>query len=279
MSALVDVLPNLRCTICGDGLTLEDRQVRCGNAHTFDIARQGYLNLAVGSAAGGTGDSAAMVHARADFLTGGFYRPIADAIVGATTDVTDTRLVVDLGGGTGYYLALVLDAVPAAHGVCLDRSTAALRQAARAHPNGAAVGCDVWRGIPLIDASADVVLDVFAPRNADEIRRVLSPTGRLIVVTPTARHLTEIIEPLGMLSVDEHKTSRLEAGLTGFTPLSTRTVEYELELDRRSTRDLVLMGPAAWHASAEEIEQRVGELHRPIRVTASVDITVVRVDS
>jgi 23S rRNA (guanine745-N1)-methyltransferase len=187
----------------------------------------------------------------------------------------DAQLVVDLGGGTGYYLSAALDAVPAARGVCLDRSTAALRRAARAHPHGAAVGCDVWHGLPLGDGCADVVLDVFSPRNGAEIRRVLAPDGRLIVVTPSARHLNEIIEPLRMLSIDERKADRLTENLRDFSVQDRRTVEYAIELDRAGLVDLVSMGPAAWHSTPDAITHRAEQVVDPIRVTVSVDIATL----
>ncbi len=36
---------NLRCPICGQPLTVQDRQWVCAEHHSFDIARQGYVNL------------------------------------------------------------------------------------------------------------------------------------------------------------------------------------------------------------------------------------------
>ena len=57
-----------------------------------------------------------MVMARDRFLGGGHYQPIADALSAlAGRTVPDLPgLVLDLAGGTGYYLARVLDAAGAA---------------------------------------------------------------------------------------------------------------------------------------------------------------------
>src|SRR5690606_10049715 len=113
----------------------------------------------------------------------------------------------------GYYLSAVLDALPDRPGVALDVAKAAVRRAARAHPRAAAAVCDVWRGLPLADGCADLILNVFAPRNASEFRRVLRPTGALIVVTPQPNHLSELVDALDLVRVDPAKQDRLTAAL------------------------------------------------------------------
>jgi SAM-dependent methyltransferase len=95
-------------------------------------------------------------------------------------------LVADLAGGTGYYLAGILDALPHRHGACIDLSVPALRRAARAHPRAAALGADVWQPLPLADRSAALVVSIFGPRNAAETGRILIPGGTLIIATPGA---------------------------------------------------------------------------------------------
>ncbi|MFC8854943.1 putative RNA methyltransferase, partial [Streptomyces sp. NPDC057144] len=170
----------------------EGGALRCPVGHTFDIARHGYASLLTGTRAT-SGDDAAMVQARDRFLSTGAYAPVRE--VGArlaTEAVSGQGTVVDVGCGTGYYLAGVLDQLPGARGLGLDTSVRALRSAARAHDRAAAVTWDVFRPFPLVDGAADVVLDVFAPRNPAEFHRVLRATGRLIVVRPTGRHLAEL---------------------------------------------------------------------------------------
>jgi 23S rRNA (guanine745-N1)-methyltransferase len=166
---------------------------------------------------------------------------------------------VDLGAGPGYYLAAVLNARGDARGIALDSSRPALKRAARAHPRITAVACDIWDGVPLADGSADVILNVFAPRNAGEFRRILRPHGRIVVVTPTERHLEE----LELLRVHPEKRDRLHADLG--IPESEREVEFTLALD--DVTPLVEMGPSAHHGL-----QRAG----PRTVTASVTVSTFR---
>jgi 23S rRNA (guanine745-N1)-methyltransferase len=181
--------------------------------------------------------------------------------------------VVELGAGTGYYLARVLSALPESIGLALDSSRPAVRRALQASPRIAAVACDVWEELPLRDGAADLVLDVFAPRNGSEIARVLSPEGTLIVVTPTPRHLTQLAELPGMVRVDERKEERLAAELSPWLESAgRRELEFEMSLGGAEVRALVEMGPSAHHVDSGA----VAGLPDPLAVTASVTIETFR---
>ncbi|MFG3227523.1 putative RNA methyltransferase [Kitasatospora sp. NPDC048194] len=322
---LQDIEPYLACPHCAQALTRHERSLRCPAGHSFDLARQGYVSLLAGDAHTGTGDTAEMVAARADFLTAGHYRPIADALAAAATALASPTpagatpaeatapaeaaralpeaaraeagpagqdapaleqadpsraaggLVVDLGAGTGHYLAHVLDALPGRVGAALDISKYALRRAAKAHPRIGAVVCDAWRPLPLRDASADLVLNVFAPRNGPEIRRVLRPGGTLLLVAPTGRHLRELVAALGLLSVDEEKQRRIDEKLgPHLTPVEQREVEFTLRLAPQDVRTVVGMGPSAWHTDPARLAAALAALPDPVEVTASVTVAAYR---
>ncbi len=274
-AALTAVLPRLRCPVCGQPLTARDRTLVCPSGHAVDVARQGYVNLAVGAGAH-PGDGPAMVAAREAFLGASHYAPVSAALAAAAAAEPDAGLVVDVGGGTGHHLAVVLDALPGAAGVCVDTSVPALRRAARAHPRAAAVGADAWRGLPLADACADVVLTVFAPRGAAEVARVLRPGGRWLVVTPRPEHLAELRGPLGTLAVDPRKDERLAADLAAFEVLGHEDVTVRRDLDHAALRALVGMGPSAHHLTADEVAARVAGLPDPTPVTVAVRLTTAR---
>ncbi|WP_460718331.1 methyltransferase domain-containing protein [Nocardia heshunensis] len=193
---------------------------------------------------------------------------VADAVAGPT--------VLEIGAGTGYYLGAVLDAVPRARGIALDVSKAAARRAARAHARAGSVLADAWRGLPVRDGVMSAVVCVFAPRNADEVARVLAGNGRFIVVTPTSRHLGELIGPLGMVSVDGAKEDRLSESLgERFELVGREPVEYRMTLTRDDVANVVGMGPSAFHVDEGRAEQ-IAALPDPIEVTASVTVSVYR---
>ncbi len=270
---LSDVLPYLACPHCGAGLVLAG-QVRCERGHGFDVARQGYVNLVSGKASVG-GDSAGMVAARAAFLDAGHYAPIAHAVTAAAGPAPGC--VADLGAGTGYYLAAVLDAGPDRVGLALEIAKPALRRAARAHPRLGAVGCDAWGTLPVRDGAVSVALNVFAPRNPAELDRILAPDGVLVVAAPTTGHLAELVHDLGLLSVAPDKARRVAEQLAPAFEVSTQdTCEFELALTHPDVRSLVGMGPSAWHVGAETLAERVAALPEPVRITASVVVTAFR---
>ncbi|MEU8926847.1 putative RNA methyltransferase [Kitasatospora sp. NPDC048545] len=281
---LQDIERYLACPLCAQALTRHDRSLRCPAGHSFDLAKQGYVSLLAGDAHTGTGDTAEMVAARADFLAAGHYRPIADALAEAAAEAAAEApadepdgLVADLGAGTGHYLAHVLDALPDRVGAALDISKYALRRAAKAHPRIGAVVCDAWRPLPLRDASAELMLNVFAPRNGPEIRRVLRPGGTLLLVSPTARHLRELVDALGLLSVDEEKQRRIDEKLGPYlTPAGRREVEFTLRLGAQDVRTVVGMGPSAWHTDPERLGAALARLPDPVEVTASVTLAAYR---
>ncbi len=271
---LVDALPWLRCPHCTGGLTLVDRVVRCARGHSFDVARQGYVNLAVGRPTH-AGDDAAMVAARVALLTSGVYDFVTAAL--ATAVPPPRGLVVDVGAGPGHHLAGVLSAWPEAVGLAVDVSKPALRRAARAHPRAAAVLADVWRGLPVADGAAAVVLDVFAPRHGAELARILRPDGTVLVVTPTEEHLAELVTRLELLRVAPDKQARLAAALEPhLVPVDEQVHRRTIALSRSQVRAVVAMGPSARHVDPARLDELTSGLPEPLPVTASVRLTRYR---
>ncbi|MGH2787890.1 MAG: putative RNA methyltransferase [Actinomycetota bacterium] len=276
---LTKVVGYLACPVCGRDLSLTGSTVRCADGHTFDVARQGYANLLPGDTKPGMGDTAAMVAAREEFLRAGHYAPILREVVAQSEreDGAEPGCVIDLGAGTGFYLAAVLDRYPERVGVALDVSKYAARRAARAHERMGAVVCNVWRRLPVRSETAALVLNVFSPRNGEEIRRVLRADGSLVVVVPTERHLEGLVEVLGLVTVDARKEERLRDELDPyFDPATTATCEFSMQLFHHELETLVAMGPSARHTDAAATKERVGNLPAPTIVTASVTVTSYR---
>ena len=274
---LDDVLSLLACPHCGQGLDRRDTTLRCPENHSFDIARHGYVSLLAGGGATASGDSAEMVAARSRFLDAGHYNPLRQAVA-QRVNLRGAGRVLDVGAGPGHYLSTVLEQSPHAVGLAVDASRAAARRAAHAHPRAGSVVANTWQQLPVHSGCIDVAMTVFAPRQADELRRVLRRDGSLFVLTPTVRHLRELIGPLQLLHVDERKPGRLEEAMGGhFTRIHTDELEFPLTLGTDDLVALVGMGPSAWHASAELRAERIAALPVPMMVTASVLMSEYRV--
>ncbi len=244
----------LRCPLCAAPFA---EIMGCAGGHSFDVARHGYVHLGTGRKLP-EGDTPAMVEAREAVLP--LFGPLTEKL--AQSVPTSARLVVDLGGGTGYHLSRVLQGQPDAQGMVFDVSKPALRRAAR---RVGAVLTDTWGRLPLADKSVDVVLDVFAPRNGPEMRRVVR--DRVIVATPLPHHLSELRSEFGLLDVDPSKEERLAATLAGFSLEQDDHLEWTLDLDATQAAQIIAMGPNAFHGHVEA---------RPMRTTAAVRITAWR---
>ena len=256
------------------------------SGHSFDVAKQGYVTLAAGAGLKHKGDDMDMVNAREAYLAMGHFAPFVEAVTGAVQDALDSASLaeskpaslLEVGAGTGYYLAHTLDSIAEARGVGLDISPHAAKHLAKCHPRVGAVVADVWERLPIRDESVDAISVVFAPRNPAEFQRVLAPGGQVIVLTPGAGHLDELREPLGILGVEEAKVERMYEQAEGFLEQAADPVDisFPLELDKASVAAQVGMSPSARHISAGELAERMAALPPTLTVTARARLDRLR---
>ena len=248
------------------------------SGHSFDVAKQGYVTLAAGAGLKHKGDDMDMVNARETYLAMGHFAPFVEAVTGAVQDALDSASLaestpaslLEVGAGTGYYLAHTLDSIAEARGVGLDISPHAAKHLAKCHSRVGAVVADVWERLPIRDESVNAISVVFAPRNPAEFQRVLAPGGQVIVLTPGAGHLDELREPLGILGVEEGKVERMYEQAEGFLEQAADPVDisFPIELDKASVAAQVGMSPSARHISAGELAERMAALPPTLTVTA-----------
>ena len=72
----------LRCPVCGGALMPLGTSLRCPQGHSYDMAKEGYVNLLAIQKrhAADPGDGKAMVRARRAFLQAGYYAPFQKAL-------------------------------------------------------------------------------------------------------------------------------------------------------------------------------------------------------
>lgn len=272
---LAEPLTCMRCPHCGQDLAESGGALLCGSRHTFDISRQGYVNLLPGDAGSSNADTAAMVAARDRFLGAGHFAPIADAVARqAAARAAESGCLLDIGAGTGYYLASVLERMPGRSGIAADLSKHSARRAARAHARMTAVVADVWRSLPLHDRSIALIIDVFAPRNAAEFHRVLHPEGAAVVVTPLPDHLRELVGPLSLIGAESDKLGRLGEKMGGMFKLAdAQEVTCAMALSREDVLAVAQMGPSVWHTNPQALGAAVAALPEPFTVTLGVTVS------
>ena len=92
----------LLCPICGETLDRIEKQYRCANGHSFDLARQGYVNLlpVQQKRSLNPGDTREQVLSRRAFLETDSYAPIVEAVKSAAAGHAGP--ILDVGCGEGY---------------------------------------------------------------------------------------------------------------------------------------------------------------------------------
>lgn len=278
----------LRCPSCFASPleALPPLQLRCPNGHSFDANKRGYLTAIGAPSAGLRGDDAAMLDARDLVHDTGFFDPLKHELTSVLrgSALGPAPRVLDAGCGTGHYTTLALEALSGSNDtmprvLAMDLSPAAVVRTVRRRPDSVdGLVADTWQPLPVRDASIDVVLDVFAPRNAREFQRILRPGGLLLVVVPRPEHLRELRTDGRVLTIPEGKAAALVDELApSFALRTARSVDARFVLDQDAAADgalaaaIIAMGPSAHHRAAEP---GAGAQELPDAITLAVDLLV-----
>ena len=237
----------LICPICHLPLEAEGRTLRCGRGHSFDVARQGYVNLLPVQQKRSLhpGDTREQVLSRRAFLESGAYTPIVEAVRAAVAGQVGP--ILDVGCGEGYYAVRVAEAI-GAELMGLDISKEAVRCAAAKYKGHRWV-CGTAAHLPIADASVGVLMSMFALTMPGEFRRVLRRGGIFIQVLAAQDHLMglkSIIYPEILLK-DKDSVPTLE----GFTLLSSTPVRFDFTAQGEQIQNLLSMTPHFWRISQE----------------------------
>ncbi|HEV2654944.1 MAG TPA: methyltransferase domain-containing protein [Ktedonobacteraceae bacterium] len=246
----------LTCPICTTQLAQSNNTLICANAHTFDIAREGYINLLRKQL---PGDTKEMLVARRSFLERGSYQPLSDTLnqlanthLAGSTSPTN---ILDAGCGEGYYLVRLQQALADRSLQCVgcDISKEAIRLAARRYKQACFVVANLNERLVLADSALYMILNIFAPRNPAEFARVLVPGGLLLIAIPAPEHLAQLRSALHLLSIEEHKQEKIsEQFAADFDFVTASDLSYTLHLKHAEIVQAVMMTPNYWHLSAEQ---------------------------
>ena len=260
----------LKCPVCDQLLHQENQSYKCDNNHTFDLAKEGYLNLLL-NAKKTAGDSKEMMTARRKFLAQGYYKKLSDCvnqnlIVSQATDGS----VIDIGCGEGYYLSRFQRKFAAENQdfYGLDISKLGVRMAAKKNPNAHWLVANFAK-LPFVDKSVSIILSMFAEYSVSEIDRVLADNGTVIIVRAASDHLTELKQIIYPEIHEKVKASSIK-DFPGFT---VKREKYSYQTTIYSTEDLMsllLMTPHYWKIRPEGIENL--RKYQTLKVTISIEI-------
>lgn len=175
----------LICPVCGEKLTVSDKTMRCSNGHSFDIAKEGYVNLLRSSKNGDfIGDDKISARMRRDFLGKGYYSVLKDELCCFFSE--KRGCVLDICCGEGYYTsALGENSNLNIYGFDISREM--VRLAAK-RGRGTYFVANM-ANIPIAEGSMDYCIHLFAPFNEAAFAKVLKDGGRLYTVIPGRFHL------------------------------------------------------------------------------------------
>lgn len=197
--------PPWRCPVCGLPLLPAggSRSIACASNHSYDVAKEGYVNLMRAgrlkkASAAPAGDGAAAYAARQRVFAAGVFDDVmaaaADAVAAAAAG---GGTVLDLGCGEGSYAAALAARGLDVRGVDVGKD--AVRAAAKRLRSAGGEGAATARhprvavassfDVPLPDACLAAALVAFAPFPAAELGRLLAPGAAVVVVRPGPTHL------------------------------------------------------------------------------------------
>lgn len=238
------------CPICSNNLALNNNNYVCEKNHSFDRAKEGYVNLlpVQFKHSKNPGDNKAMVTARRLFLEQGYYQPLIDKLVDIyKTEFTNIHgNVLDAGCGEGYYAHQFKSNNNQIYGV--DVAKEAVKKAAKKYKN-----CHFSVGsiaqLPFVDDLFHCIVSVYAPILEQEFTRVLAENGLLITVTPATKHLHEL-KSLIYKEVKEHNIEK--ETIENLTLIKQEQLSYLMTLKTGTDAlNLLNMTPLIFKANEE----------------------------
>lgn len=255
----------LLCPVCKDKLIkdVSDKIYRCNNNHTYDIAKEGYVNLLISNQKNSKnpGDSKEMVLARVEFLSKGYYGVLSDRINEMIIECLgknniDLFNIIDLGCGEGYYLTNLKNYMDKenikANYYGMDVSKEAVKYASKTNKD-----C-VWSvgnnfNIPVKDKSIDCILSVFSPIDINECNRILKDNGVFIRVLPRTNHLIQL---RNIIYSEVHLNNKVyKASVDENEYIKESNVTFDIKLNKEEILSLLKMTPHYWKSTAENKEK------------------------
>lgn len=255
------------CPICQDSMNVYDQgRLTCSANHSFDIAKQGYVNMLTHSAA--SKYSKDLFESRKEIIDSGLYDPLEERIAEL---IGDAKTVLDTGCGEGSHLARILSHRDDSIGIGIDIAKEGILAAARHYPKQIWCVGDLAKS-PFARTSFDVILNILSPANYEEFKRLLTRNGCVVKVVPQSSYLQQLRTQLYADSAKETYSNEqtVERFRESFSHVTVERITYTVPLASMLVPALLEMTPMGWH-KAQHAEVNVSE------ITIDVDVLVGRV--
>jgi len=263
----------LICPICKGSLEEKDKGVMCPNNHSFDYAKEGYLNLHMSKNSKNPGDDKVMVNARREFLNKGFYEEISNKVNEIIKDnLSVNDKILDIGAGEGYYTSKMADFLPFGEVYALDISKEAVKKASKTYKN---IKWFVASGLeePFSDKTFDGLTVLFSKLFPEEFQRVMKDNGILVVVSPNREHLVDIKKVVYPM-VKYENIEPIDELKDRFILEKRENLFYKKTIYGEDIKNLFHMTPYRWKSPVEGVKKL--EALESLQVTVDVNIDIYR---
>lgn len=259
----------IKCPICNEELVKIDNLYRCLNRHSYDIAKEGYVNLLKKQGGKEFGDSIDMVKARRQFFLKDYYKPLKEKLTSLIQQYNPETLI-DLGSGEGYYTNYFKDNCEIDI-VGIDISKEAVRIAAKQNKDVTYIVGSV-QDIPLFDKSVDMVINSFTPIDLEEVLRVLKRKGIFITTKVGKNHLLELKQSLyDEVYLNDNKPIEDER----LKLLESINVTFKIHLDSNEDINNLFMMTPYYHHTSLSSKEKLKTLNK-LDVTCEFDVDVYK---
>lgn len=264
------------CPVCGGKVeVVEYKSIICPNRHTFDFAKQGYINMLTRSMQ--VNYDKELFVARQDIIR---KHRLYDSlhtrllrVIKKETKNNPQSLLLDAGTGEGSHLVRILDQTEdPLTGIGIDISKEGIRLAASKSDTAMWLVGDL-ANIPVKNDSLHAIINILSPANYQEFKRVLAGNGLMIKVVPGINYLAELRDAI----LDEQKRSftneeTISLFKEHFTDVSMEKLTYTKQLNQAGLQDLIKMSPLSWNADQELINELRNREH--FRITIDLVILI-----
>lgn len=256
VNALDEQIELFRCPICSLPVDLmDDARIVCEENHSFDLSKQGYVNLAPQAHA--TKYDRALFEARKTIMTSGFFEPVLKRLIEfieVNTNALPTLRLLDAGSGEGSHLSYVTTNLKGeVAGVGIDLAKEGVLAAAKDYPGNSWVVADL-ANCPFQSQSFDILLNILSPANYKEFTRLLKEDGLLIKIVPEKDYLKQL-RMIFYEDVEKEKEGNpVDSVSAHFKHVKKERITYDFPLDTELLKNLIRMTPLTWGASEEKIE-------------------------